>query len=329
MTPRNADILVNGRRVRIRPRRHLPGTWQARAVACATVFLFALAVPRLAFGFGLDLDGWIKGLFDDACSNLDYAWSVSSLTAGFTNLININNSAEAYSPLYNLVDRLIGRGGVIRSLSATLLCAVILMQLVKISQRMDANAQMPALKEILQLFFFCAIWMWLVGNSKSIMSGIAQGAQAIAQAIGASQGGNSLRDAMDGIDMTFSLSNLLIGFLTFVFSIGVTVELVVLSFMRGVQMYFYTLFSPIAMTFLAFDEIRQWGVGFFKGYISVALSSAVMAFIVASWPIVTSTIANTGGDDPGFRVIMMIAMLGAYCGTLAKSGSMARDILGG
>ena len=98
---------------------------------------------------------------------------------------------------------------------------------------------------------------------------------------------------------------------------------------RGIQIYVESMFAPIPLVLLGFDETRSWGVGYIKNLIAVCLSGTIMLIILRCLPIMMMSVFKTEGfalntDIGNVIVIELVAIVGCF-----KSGSWARDILGG
>lgn len=329
---RNADILVNGRTVRLCSQRHLPATRPGRIILAIMLFVLVLAIPRLAFG--LFFDGWVQDTIQKALDILNSDVVIDKLTRPWKYMMGGENSVDGlWSVAYNLTSsKSAGVNVAVRSLASTLFIGIILMRLYKISQRMDANAQMPALKEVLQLFVFCAIWVYLINHALDIMSAGVDFSNVISTAINEAVSNNAARqpislEKFSSTWLSFSLPNLIIAVFfelgAFISSLGIQVQ----AMIRAVQIYLYAMFSPIAFCFLGFDDTRQWGIGFFKGYLAVCLTGTILVFIVSAYPAVLNGIASAA--DGQADLLTTVAIVYGFSMLIAKAGSIARDILGG
>lgn len=103
----------------------------------------------------------------------------------------------------------------------------------------------------------------------------------------------------------------------------------VMCYMRAIQLYVFTAFSPIPFALLGFDETKNYGISFCKNYLGICLSGAVIILALSAFPSLLS--GFSGGEITGIKG----EMWGSLCAVLAmtliiiKSGTIARDILGG
>ena len=103
----------------------------------------------------------------------------------------------------------------------------------------------------------------------------------------------------------------------------------VMCYMRAFQLYVFTAFSPIPFALLGFDETKNYGISFCKNYLGICLSGAVIILALSAFPSLLS--GFSGGEITGIKG----EMWGSLCAVLAmtliiiKSGTIARDILGG
>ena len=327
-----------------------------KAVPVAVMALaISLLVPNFAYagilGDFLDIDGWICNALVSCASwlfNLYFAvigWSsdTSYITGNFANLFGS-------ATIWNFVET--AHQTVVIPLAESILALFMLVQLVKISQRIDATATLPAVKEIVFLAVAYVIFHWLIVNSLDIVTAIFDEFNRIATSFGSA---NSTADLFTGaLNMDdLDLSNATIGgcFMLVIFAllsvfVGIIAYLVsvVVSMARAVQLYVMAAFSPIPLALLGFDETRQMGVGFLKNFCAAALAGAVMLFLLVAYPyIVTSTISSIGSDSFASFVggsvtealtaiqsrLIWLAMSILLIIGLVKSGGWAKEILGG
>lgn len=338
---------VNGHEVTFRPR-----TWRRYApLACALLGALVLAAvvvtPGVAHAAILDD---INNFFNNAISDL--ASAIINATMWFINSISPEQLA------LNDFDNLFGSGSVslldmvndisdysIKPVAAAVLSLVILGQLIKIAQRVDANATMPALKEVMVLFFYFLIGMFLVRNGiglvrdvydifRSFISGITAGTKDIIIDIPPEGLVEDLANAF-GVIIS-SLVVLFVGMLAAVLANAMFLA-------RAIQIYLYAAFAPLMFAFFGLDETRNWSLGFLKGFMAACLSGFIIYFSIAAFPYVVSALLSTesatitdttitvvasGGDSIGWvvGVAASCAALGLMC---LKSGTFAREILGG
>jgi hypothetical protein len=214
------------------------------------------------------------------------------------------------------------------------------MQLYKISQKADLSQIFPTIKEIAFLFIYLVLFWVLISQSTEvlevvylILNGIAEGINSTAPPLAASI---ELDPNIDSIgELIGMLPMILIAYI----GVGAAMLIAMLvGYMRAIQLYIYAAFAPIPFGLLAFEETRQWGLGFIKNFIALCISGAIMIFIMCAFPMLvadcfggTSTIITVGaapiaGGNFLFKLLVLCILL---IFALIKSGSMARDLLGG
>ena len=139
-----------------------------RRVARATAVLAAMSVLIAPLAHA--------GIIEDAVKSglqgmLDYVnGRVNSMTAvtiptSFNNLVD--GSYGGSSVYYKALSMY--SSGVARSVASSILALVMLVQLVKISERCEAHATFPAVREVATLLVACAIYTYLVGHAWDLM----------------------------------------------------------------------------------------------------------------------------------------------------------------
>ena len=142
-----------------------------------TVALLALtiALPAPAWaGIAEDINAWICGVLRDTCnwifnSQVDMLRGIGVdgvLSADFTQMLGSAGSVTMYD-----VVRAVWQNAIL-PIGCGVLSFVFTVQLIKVSQRMDGNASMPGVKEVIFLLVFFAVFLFLVQNSFEIMQGI-------------------------------------------------------------------------------------------------------------------------------------------------------------
>ena len=146
-----------------------------------------LAVPDLAWaGIADDINKWLCGVLRDCC-NWIFSKQVAMLSsigydgvlgAGFETMIGSAGSTSMYalvSSVWQVAILPIGCG---------VLSFVFTIRLIQISQRMDGNAQMPGVREVVFLLVFFAVFLFLIQNSFDIMAALYEVTQARSTRVG-------------------------------------------------------------------------------------------------------------------------------------------------
>lgn len=297
----------------------------------------------------LDMSCWGFNLYNDIAMKIG---SSDMLSAPFDSLLGVST--------YELT-KTIHQTAVI-PIAESILALFMLVQLVKISQRIDATATLPAVKDIVFLAVVYVLIHWFIVNSLDIMQAIYKIAvDNIIPEIGTAQSNtgffNGELTTSNIPDSTWD--ELTIGgcFLTLCASIlsvigGVVAYMVafIVAYARAWQIYAMAAFSSIPIALLGFDETRQMGIGFLKNFAAAVLAGAVMMFLLVIYPLALSTMTTASGVTGGASILFLISIPVGGTASLAsasvlilleflaitflliialiKSGAWAKEILG-
>ena len=229
-----------------------------------------------------------------------------------------------------------------------------LIQLVKISQRIDATATLPAVKDIVFLFVTYVIMHWLIIHSLDLATAVYDVINKIVTNDALSPSSALEKSPLDfgsadGNDIDWSKASIggcfmLVLFGFFSLLVGGVAFLIglVMALARGIQLYLYAAFAPIPLSLLGFDETRQAGISFIKNFISLCLAGAIMIFSLVAYPKILTAVATSGFTDNVMVKMMMggssvdalktlltgLAVTILLALALVKSGAWAKEILG-
>lgn len=228
-------------------------------------------------------------------------------------------------------------------IAESILALLMLVQLVKISQRIDATATLPAVKDIVFLAVFYVLFHWLIVNSLDVVTAIYDIFNDITTSILPSSSAymaafdlSSVEPSWDTIGgcallALFGLISVAIGAVAYIIAF-------VVSMARALQLYVMAAFSPIPLSLLGFEESRQMGMGFLKNFAAVALAGAIMMFTMFAYPFLLASVSGVdsgglaaianGTNDGIFSLLSVLAVAIMYIFALAKSGAWAREVLG-
>lgn len=224
-----------------------------------------------------------------------------------------------------------------------MLSFVFTVQLVKISQKMDGNAAMPGVKEVVFLLAFFAVFLFLVQNSFAVVQAIYEVAKlAIDRVAGLFGAGSQIDLATVSItttddDVAALLAMLVVALISWLVVIVAYIMALVVIWARAIQIYVMAAFSPILLSLMALDETRQMGVGYLKSFAAVCLAGIIIPVLLVSFPIVLGGLdavsagvsvvdSIIGGLSYALQYLAMCLLLIL---SLVKSGGWARDIMGG
>lgn len=319
------------------------------AYAFAGTLLFAtvlFGMPDFAFAaIADDINDWLCGLLRDTCnwifnSQVDMLKSIGTdgvLSANFTQMLGSAGSVTMYDVVHGVWEV------AILPIGCGVLSFVFTVQLIKVSQRMDGNAAMPGVKEVISLLVFFAVFLFLVQNSFAIMQAIYEVAKlAIDRVAGLFGAGSQIDLATVSItttdnDVAALLAMLVVALVSWLVVIVAYVVALVVTWARAIQIYIMAAFSPIPLSLMALDETRQMGVGYLKNFAAVCLAGIIILVLLVSFPIVLGGLNAASAGVPVVDSIIgglsyalqYLAMCILLILSLVKSGSWARDIMGG
>lgn len=319
------------------------------AYAFAGTLLFAtvlFGMPDFAFAaIADDINDWLCGLLRDTCnwifnSQVDMLKSIGTdgvLSANFTQMLGSAGSVTMYDIVHGVWEV------AILPIGCGVLSFVFTVQLIKVSQRMDGNAAMPGVKEVIFPLVFFAVFLFLVQNSFAIMQAIYEVTKlAIDRVAGLFGAGSQIDLATVSItttdnDVAALLAMLVVALVSWLVVIVAYVVALVVTWARAIQIYIMAAFSPIPLSLMALDETRQMGVGYLKNFAAVCLAGIIILVLLVSFPIVLGGLNAASAGVPVVDSIIgglsyalqYLAMCILLILSLVKSGSWARDIMGG
>lgn len=223
-------------------------------------------------------------------------------------------------------------------LGESILALFMLVQLVKISQRIDATATLPAVKDIVFLAVTYVLFHWLIVNSLSIAQAVYDIFNNIAaspELVGKGSTDSAFIDAgkaFAGVD--FDKANIgacfalvIVGLLSILTGIAALVVSTVVAIARALQIYVMVTFSPIPLSLLGFDETRQSGISFIRSFCAAGLAGAIIMFILTAYPYISSamltSIPGISGDGTAAgNIIMGLATIINFSGGSSMAGSL-------
>lgn len=278
--------------------------------------------------------GIAQALFNLFASLMSEVASSSSVSGAFNSLFG---GVEVWNMVTTVHQTLV------IPIAESILALLMLVQLVKISQRIDATSTLPAVKDIVFLAVFYVLFHWVIVNSLDIVTAIYDIFNSITTSILPSSSAymaavdlSSVETSWDTIGgcallALFGLISVAIGAVAYIIAL-------VVSMARALQLYVMAAFSPIPLSLLGFEESRQMGIGFLKNFAAVALAGAIMMFTMFAYPFLLASVSGVdsgglaaianGTNDGIFSLLSVLAISIMYIFALAKSGAWAREVLG-
>ena len=319
------------------------------AIAFAVTAIAAammLAAPQLAFAsVADDINAWLCGVLRDTCnwifnSQVNVLKSIGTdgvLSASFDQMLGGAGGVTMYDVVHGVWE------AAILPIGCGVLSFVFTVQLIKISQKMDGNAAMPGVKEVVFLLVFYAVFLFLLQNSFDIMQAVYEVSRIAVQRVSDLFGPASSLD-LKTVSITTTDDNvaallgmLVVALISWLVVIIAYVIALVVSWARALQIYIMAAFSPIPLSLLAEDETRQMGVGYLKNFAAVCLAGVIILVLLVSFPIVLGGLNAASAGAPVIDQVVgglsyalqYLAMCILLIVSLVKSGSWARDIMGG
>lgn len=312
----------------------------------ATVLALTMIAPEPAFAsIADDINSWLCGVLRDTCnwifnSQVNVLKSIGTngvLSASFDQMLGGAGGVTMYDVVHGVWE------AAILPIGCGVLSFVFTIQLIKISQKMDGNASMPGVKEIVFLLVFYAVFLFLLKNSFDIMQAVYEVSRIAIQRVTDLFGSGSAID-LKTVSITTQDDNvasllgmLVVALVSWVVVIVAYVVALVVSWGRALQIYIMAAFSPIPLSLLAEDETRQMGVGYLRNFAAVCLAGVIILVLLVSFPIVLGGLNAASAGVPVLDQVVgglsyalqYLAMCVLLIISLARSGTWARDIMGG
>ena len=318
------------------------------AALAATLALLAatLLAPTPAYAsIEDDVNGWMCGVLRD-CANWIFGAQAKVLasigvdgvlSAPFETMLGSAGSASLYGIAHGVWQT------AVLPIGCGVLSLVFTVQLIHISQRMDGNASMPGVKEVVFLLVFFAVFLFIIQNSFDIMQSIYEVTKlAIDRVAGMFGAGGAVDLSQVSIattedDVAALIGMIVIALISWLVVLVAYIVALVVCWARAIQLYIMAAFAPIPLSLMALDETRQMGVNYIKNFVSVCLAGIIILVLLVSFPIVLGGLnaasvgvpvvdSVVGGLSYALQYLAMCILLIL---ALVKSGSWARDIMGG
>lgn len=285
-------------------------------------------------------NGFLKALFQGIESSL----KSSDLLLGFDNLLGSYGGRFSLSTFIENVS-----DAAIKPVAATLLAMGMLLQLLKIAKKMDqGGGMMPSVREVISLFVWCAVMMYMVRNGSGYRKGpLHDGSRyhqvrqhhcgldgSAADVIHTWAGNDTLIKFADDTQFIQGLIICLECLLAWVVGSFAVVISYYMMIGRALEIYLTAMFAPIPFALMGFDETRSWGWGYLKQFLSLCLAGVIMIVVLYMFPFIVVSVAGdishgiSVTDTLGVLVKVIAACL-VLAMTLLKSTQIARSILGG
>lgn len=303
--------------------------------------------PDFAFAsIADDINKWLCGVLRDCC-NWIFANQINMLksigydgilAAGFDSMLGTAGNTTMYSLVHGVWQV------AILPIGCGVLGFVFTIKLIQISQKMDGNASLPGVKEVVFLLVFFAVFLFLIQNSFDLMASIYSITKlAIERVInmfgtGGAVDLNAVSIVTTDDDVAALVAMLIVALISWVVVLVAYIVALVVSWARAIQLYLMAAFSPIPLALMGTEDTRQIGIGYVKNFVAVCLAGIIILVLLISFPIILGGLnaANPGTGTPIDGIangltyaLQYLAMCILLILSLVKSGSWARDIVGG
>lgn len=185
----------------------------------------------------------------------------------------------------------------VKPIAATVLAIVFTLELARVGAQVDGDRQLGVKMVATAMFKIALVYIAAVNAplflkaineiGTSIISGFSKslsssGADAVKL-------GDEAHDAiagMHGMEQAGAFAILLIPFLV---SQGVAIAVNVVVALRFMQLYVMTAFNPLPIAFIAHQDTRAWGIGYFKSYAVVVFQSVTLFFTFYLYRVLVKT----------------------------------------
>lgn len=111
--------------------------------------------------------------------------------------------------------------------------------------------------------------------------------------------GDQLRDDIAAQGLTEKVTLLVILLLPWLVSVIASVLVIVLVYIRFLQMYLMSAFASLPLAFLGHDDTKSIGIGYLKGFATVALTGTVIVITVKFYQALTGSFGGFLSDYDG------------------------------
>jgi hypothetical protein len=293
-----------------------------------------------------DINSWMCGVLRDTCNwifgaQADVLGSIGVdgvLSKPFDQMLGTSGGTTLYDMAHGVWET------AVLPIGCGVLSLVFTIQLIHVSQRMDGNASMPGVREVVFLLVFFAVFLFLVQHSFDLMGALYEVVRlAITRTTSLFGAGGAMDlDAASIVttedDVAALLAMIVVALVSWLVVLVAYVVALVVTWARAIQLYLMAALSPIPLSLISLEETRQMSVGYLKHVAAVCLAGLIVVVLLISFPVVLGGL-NAASAGTGTAVdsvvgglsyaLQYLAMCILLILSLVKSGAWARDVLGG
>lgn len=195
----------------------------------------------------------------------------------------------------------------VKPITSIILSIMFVMMLATTSTRAEGDREL-GIRIIAATMFKIAIVFMVAQNAVLFLDAISAIAASVAGTaneldVGSGGGdaalGDQLRDDIEDQGLTEKVTLLVILLLPWLVSIIASVLVIVLVYVRFLQMYLLSAFASLPLAFLGHDDTKNIGIGYLKGFATVALTGTVIVITVKMYQALTGSFGNFLEDYDG------------------------------
>lgn len=219
--------------------------------------------------------------------------------------------AEYNAPLHDATVTI--HNTAVKPITSIILSIMFVLMLATTSTRAEGDREL-GVRIIAATMFKIALVFIVAQNAVLILDAISSVAATIAGTantvdVGAGGGdpalGDQLRDDIAAQGLTEKVTLLVILLLPWLVSVIASVLVIVLVYIRFLQMYLMSAFASLPLAFLGHEDTKSIGIGYLKGFATVALTGTVIVITVKFYQALTGGFASflqdyNGEDFVGF-----------------------------
>lgn len=238
---------------------------------------------------------------------------LNGLSTGAQGGVNaLLQSPAEYSPaLYNAA--LTIHNTAVKPVTAIVLSIMFVLMLATTSTRAEGDRELgvriiaATMFKIAMVFVVAQSAVLILDAISSVATTLANGANSVVSSgasVTAEPLGEQMRADIEDMGVTEKMFSMVLLLLPFLFSRVAAVIAIVLVFVRFLQMYLLTAFASLPIAFLGHEDTKGIGIGYLKGFATVALTGVVIVVAVAMYESLMGgwlgSVAQYDGDFTGY-----------------------------
>lgn len=196
----------------------------------------------------------------------------------------------------------------VKPVTSIILSIMFVLMLATTSTRAEGDREL-GVRIIAATMFKIAMVFMVAQNAVLFLNALASIAASIGETanavdVGAGGGGDAalgdqLRDDIEAQGLTEKVTLLVILLLPWLVSVIASVLVIVLVYVRFLQMYLLSAFASLPLAFLGHEDTKSIGVGYLKGFATVALTGTVLVITVKFYQAITGSFGGFLEDYDG------------------------------